>query len=463
MNNQALNKSKSNSKLFIIIGIVIILLIVSCLLFIKKKKTKTTTEIATIFSSEQPIVIKKDKKYGYIDIEGNIIIEPKYDYASAFNGKYATVKLDDTYQVIDRKGEMKMSSSYSSDIKYISDEKIWIINNQLYDSDLKKLTNDDVNVQYEDHGYLRWTNYSTNQGGIMNAKGKITYTYNFKQGESYLGFDPSDIDDTLNKRYCRLVLDNKKYAIVNCDTGKMIYDYTNKYIYSKDDNIYNVYTDTNDSTVESVIYVQNDKIAYQSPHSKVELSYIDGYVTIRDNSKDYNNMYSYYDTKTDKIIATKPEKVNSSSYLSKWETITGFTVFNCGTGKGIMKKDKVHIDCQWSSIDFFDVLLYQYLKSQGKNYIMTKKDNKSYIIDLKNGNTVMEFNSNYINASLSTFIYYIDNDTKEKVIYNLLTGKTMTTKTENYIYMYPNYITVTEGTKKSYYNTNFKLIYEESN
>lgn len=462
MNNLNFNKRKFNYKLLIIFAVVIILVIASYLLFIKKSKDKSTTDISAIFDPDQPIVVKKGKKYGYIDIEGNILIEPKYDNASSFNGNYAIVAFNDTYQVIDRKGEMKIETSYLTDIKYVSDYKVWIIKNKLYDSDLKQLTEDDVTVRYEDNGYLSWNN--SNQVGIMNTKGKITYTYNFKDGESYLGLTTSDTDDSLKNHYCRMDLDNKKYAIVNCDTGKVIYDYTDKYISGKGDNIYTIYADNSFSSTSSVIYIQNDKIVYQSSNPEVELYYSNSYIIIEDESKSYDNRYSYYDTKTDKILTTKPEDINKSSNVNEWETVTGFNIFNCSDGKGIMKNDKVHLTCQWSNIEYFDILLYQYLKSQGKNYIMAQKDNKSYIIDLKNAKTIIEFNTTNINDSdTSTFINYIDNDTKEKVVYNLLTGKTLTTNGKNYVYMYPNYIIIEEGNKKSYYNTNFKLIYEETN
>lgn len=277
MNN---NKKKFNYKILIIVVIAIILAIGGYLLFTKKSKNKLTTDISAIFDSDQPIVVKKGKKYGYIDIDGNILIEPKYDNATSFNGNYAIVRLDGTYQVIDRKGEMKIETTYSNDIKYVSDHKVWIIKNKLYDSDLKQLTEEDKVVSYEDNGYLSWTN--SNQAGIMNTKGKITYTYNFKDGESYLGFTSSDTDDSLENHYCRVTLDNKKYAIVNCDTGKVIYDYTDKYIYSEDDNIYTLYADSGYNSKASVVYIQNDKIAYQSSNPEVELDYSNGYIIIKD-------------------------------------------------------------------------------------------------------------------------------------------------------------------------------------
>ena len=40
----------------------------------------------------QPIVVKKDGKYGYINTKGKFVIEPVFESASNFNGNYAIVK-----------------------------------------------------------------------------------------------------------------------------------------------------------------------------------------------------------------------------------------------------------------------------------------------------------------------------------------------------------------------------------
>lgn len=44
--------------------------------------------------------IVKDEKYGYADLEGNIIIECKYDYIKLFDSNVAIVKMNDKYGVI---------------------------------------------------------------------------------------------------------------------------------------------------------------------------------------------------------------------------------------------------------------------------------------------------------------------------------------------------------------------------
>ena len=113
-------------------------------------------------------------------------------------------------------------------------------NGKLYNGSLEIISADDVVVEYEKYGYLNWEKDSNKTAGIMNYKGKITYTYNFLDGEYYIDIQPSSNDNTLKERYCRVNIDNKKYAIVNCDTGNVVYDFTDKYISVDGDNIFHI-------------------------------------------------------------------------------------------------------------------------------------------------------------------------------------------------------------------------------
>lgn len=468
MNNQ--NNNKSNKKiLFIIIAIVIVIVGI----FVAKNfigKGTGDKKIDSLFSSDSPIRVKKDKKYGYIDSNGNFIIQPQYDYATDYYGDYAEVALETTvednkvkvYQIIDKKGNVKATAKYSSDIEYVDDYDIWIINDQLYNGSLNKISADGIKVDYEKYGYLRWENDSNKTAGIMNTSGKVTYTYKFADGEDYLGVSPSDTDKTLKERYCRITIENNKYGIVNCNTGKVVYDYTDKYISDEDDNIFEVSVKDNYEFV-SIMYIQNDKIIYQSSSKNVDLYYSSyGYVQIRDDDKDYSQKYSYIDVSTGQITDKQPSSSNDTDDLDEWEEFSKLTKFSCSTGYGLMSGDKEKIPCEWSEIEYFDLLLYKYLSSNGKKYVMAKKDDKTYLLNLKDGKAAAEFNSTYIYTdSDSTFIYYEDSKTNKKIIYNLITGKSISVENETNLDTYSNYITLEEDGKLNYYNMNLKLIYTE--
>ena len=468
-NNINNNKSKKKLLLFIIGG----LLIIAIVLFVGYKFFgNKNSDINAIFDDDALIKVKKDDKYGYINSNGKFVLDPVYEEATDFQKNYAIVKTTaniegtnrEIYQLIDKKGNAKAQAEYYTDIKYVPEYNIWIINDQLYNGSLKKISSDKVKVEYEKHGYLIWKDVDQKSAGIMNTSGKVTYTYKYQTGEDYFSITPSDTDSTLTERYCITNVNNKKYAIVNCDTGKLVYGYTENYISDEDDNIFQI-SKHDPWEFVTLMYVQNNKIAYQTNSKNVDLDYYSsGYVQICDDDKDYSNRYSYLDIKTGNISSSQPSDSNNdvNINLNEWETLTGITKKSCGNGYGLVKGEEEVLPCEWYSIDYFGSLLYQYLTSKGKNYVMARKDDKTYIVDLKNGKAVAEFNSSYIyDDETSTFIYYKDYSTNEKIIYNLITGRTIKTNDNNSLNVYSNYITIKENSKKNYYNANLKLIYSE--
>ena len=66
-------------------------------------------EIAESFSEELALVYT-DKKYGYIDTKGNTVIDFKYESANSFSGGLATVKENGKWLIIDNKGTIKVDN-----------------------------------------------------------------------------------------------------------------------------------------------------------------------------------------------------------------------------------------------------------------------------------------------------------------------------------------------------------------
>ena len=228
-------------------------------------------------------------------------------------------------------------------------------------------------------------------------------------------------------------------------------------ISDRDDNIFEIY-DKNYQSYE--IYIQNNKVTYQGEHDDVSLQYYNGYIEIRDSEKDYNERYSYFDTKTGQISKTQPDDYISDS-LSAWEILTGNIERENGK-YGLINGDKTVLGFEWDTIDYFSVPLYQYLKSKGKDYVLAKKDEKTYLVDLKNGESVKEFSTlDVYDSEMSPLLKYSERGTNETTIYNILNGKSMITKKENSVYTGSNYITIEENDKTNYYNLDFKLIYTE--
>ena len=464
--------TKKNSLIIVIVGIVLVLAIILIIINFIPNKSKTEQKaINDIFNPNQLIKVKKDDQYGYINTKGKFVTNKLYDEATNYYGEYAIIQTEaeidgvtkTVSKIIDKKGKTKVEIQNKAE--YIEKYQLWLIDEKIYDNSMKQISPSDVRADYEDSGYFVWVNSKTNTGGIMNEKGKITYTYKFNEGETYISIEPSDTDESLEERYCRVNIENEKYAIVNCDNGKVIYDYSDKYVYVEDDNIFKV-KDHETYDLHSIMYIQKDKIMYQSESKEIDLHYYPRYLKIRDGSKDYSERYTYLDTITGKITTKAPTTSTSDEIeLNEWEAYTNTKKFNCSTGYGLMNGDKVTLTCDWNDLEYLDVELYKYLDTQGENYIYGKKDNKWNLIDLKTKKALVEFNSSYITTpENTTFIYYTDQDTNNKKIYNLLSEKTLSIKSSLGLTVYSNYITVKDTTNKTlkYYNTDLELIYTEN-
>lgn len=89
----------------------LILFLVSCSKPIKEY------EYASEFS-EGLAAVKIDGKYGYIDKDNNLIIEPSFDNANSFHNGKAWVKVEDKYGIIDKKGDFFVEPQFNEILNY---------------------------------------------------------------------------------------------------------------------------------------------------------------------------------------------------------------------------------------------------------------------------------------------------------------------------------------------------------
>ncbi len=468
-NNNYDNKPKKNKVLLIVIIAVIIGIAV--FLGIKFLGGKNTvSDQASTISEGDPILIEKGDKYGYIDTNGNVIIPFKYDDAWSFIGGYTRVSeitdvdgyLDELFYLIDTKGNIIYTANSSRGILYYDRYDVWIINGKLYNGSLKQLSADSITVDYKDNGYLSWE--SEKSAGIMDYTGKITYTYNFSGDEDFLSINVPDVSATLKEKYCIVNVENKKYAIVNCETGKVVYNFTDYYISEYDNNIFELSLKSNFEFVSS-IYIQNDQIIYETNDQNIDLYYdSSGYVKIDDSNKPYSERYSYINILTGEITQEKPSvDIPTITSIDIWEEYTNYKQQSCDNGGySLVKDDTVVVPCGYDSFKYFDLNLYKYLVSKGKDYVLAKKDRKTYLVDLKTGQVVEEFNMpSVITREDSSFVYYQDDN--GTYIYNLISGKSFTTSdVDAKVYIRSNYFVIKQDSKSDYYNMDCKLIYVDS-
>ena len=161
-----------------------------------------------MFDLTNPIPIKVNGKYGYIDTKGNIIIEPKFEYGWDFIGKYAlvTIKEDDSSSntlncLIDRNGNIQnianMSEVNINNVNYGA----YLIGGKLYNLDLEQISPDSMKVEssYGEEGYFTYSipekekeedEYGLikykDEYGIINSLGEIVYSTDKRIGVQYL-------------------------------------------------------------------------------------------------------------------------------------------------------------------------------------------------------------------------------------------------------------------------------------
>lgn len=456
-------KQKVKKVLPIIIALIVILIIITTLFFTFGRKNDGKI-IGLTFDSNKPIPVNQNELYGYISASnGKEIIPAKYTVANPFYGDYAIVTLKEDgntkYCIINKKGEVKLSSLTS--IKYITEYGLYIVDNMLYNQNLKALTDDNVKVSYKGLGYSSYIKYNKDnkaiEGGVLNNSGKKVYSYKFKDSEEFFSCTISEADERLEEEYAKINVDNKKYAIINLKNGKVVYDYTDKSILVDNDNIFTISSDDNQ---KSIICLAKNKIAYETSDN-IEISYYDidnKILQIYDSTKDYSNRYSYYDLKSNNILSEKPAKETSNAI----ESLTGYKSFSSNNKHGVMKGDKTILSCEYDDIEFLSPTTFNFIKSKTrKELVLAKKDGIYELINLKNKKSIFSFKASSVDLySQSTFVKAKLSDSRETYVYNMLTGKSMSFDSDSQVSVFSNYIIVTKNNTKTYYNTNLKEIYK---
>ena len=496
---------KSNNSLktilFVVIGIILICAAGFGISKILPKKTNndTKTDNKVEANPDSLILIKRDSKYGYIDTEGNVVVDFEYDSATEFYGNYAMLSRQEeveengykrkarVYYIIDTKGTVKNKSvlpSYSTTYnKYFEDEGRWVYDGKIYDSNFKQLSPNDAYVILSSSyatsiDYLPYYDEKNNKFGIINSEGKITFqtTGESVSGKSYrLSYTKKD--SNFKNRYCSLTVEYKTSTIVNCDTGKVVLDFIDHEISTVSSNIF-YYSERQEGTYNyaySYMFVDNDKIIYQiEPAIGASMYYYDGYLSVKENKS--ADRYYYIISKQEKTtkIPTKEELglddktnvdtsiIDKTEIKDEWEQLTGYTKFTCTSGYGLIQGDKVKLPCEYYKINYLPVSMYKTLKAKGKEYVIVAKDDIWHVLNLKDGKVVYDMSRYYPSLNDdNVLLTYKDETTGKKIVLNILTGKVFEIEEDVTITIYSNYFTARYKDRKEYYNNNFKLIYTE--
>lgn len=479
------NKSNGYIK-YIIIAILAVALIVGGFFLIKNffGNSKEGEKFASIFDPNNLIAVKNNGKYGYINSEGKTLIEPKYDKAGDFQGGYAVVYNPESdgnsYQIIDKNGNVKLSSPSSYGIKYYSDYEIWVVDGGLYDSKFSRISPIDLVVEYEGNGYLTFTSSLTDESGIMDYKGKIVFKWN--ETSIYADIVENDYNQDELLAVVESYYPSDREVVVSLKTGNILFeleDVDNNYLSEDGNGIFYYYnmSEENGYSNKTWLYFYNNQLAYKITDQVYDLTVYDYNNGILELNYGYDyedkgkeKRYYYYDLKNDTLLTEKPKKSYPSNInIDLSESRNEYKKISCSGQYGVIRGDKVVVPCEYDSVEYFSDNLFKYIESKGKALVLIEKDEKIGLFNMKNKKIVTTFDSDDISDyDNSTFIkitlYESDGETiSGYIVYNLLSGKSMTfVKSDDYEFnIYSNYVTVKKDNKKIYYNTNFKEIYVE--
>jgi hypothetical protein len=159
-------------------------------------------------SSQTGVVFTKNKKYGFMDKEGNVTIEAKYDDLKEVQGVFIASE-DGKYGIIAEDGSVKIDFQYAN-IEYNKQADIYIAEDESYQS---YIIDNEFNVQLE--GILSTVN--TDKGYLkIKIDDEIKY-YNFK-------FEEKQSKEILTSNTLYLSKKDGKYGFVDKD-GQVVVDY----------------------------------------------------------------------------------------------------------------------------------------------------------------------------------------------------------------------------------------------
>ncbi len=234
--------------------------------FFLNKADKVLTDIRVYASDNDPIMISKNDKYGFVDYTGEVLVNPKYSYAEDYINGYAIVKdASNLPLVIDKGGkEVIKTGDYFNMVRagnniIVSKATDKGLKYGILRSDLKQILDFKYDlINYKD-GIYTFTN--GNYVGILNSKYKEVYKFKLNDFDSKaIDINPSTITDS-NKVMYAVVTINRSSVILNIQNGKVVTTQTLNTIIPEDNNVF--YEDKGNG-IKEYYYVYNDKLMIDS-------------------------------------------------------------------------------------------------------------------------------------------------------------------------------------------------------
>ncbi len=467
--------TKIDKKIAIGVGLSLVLLASLIIVFANRHRRDVVLE--NIFDPDAPIAVQFEDTYGYVNRQGETLIEPAYLTAGPFYGQYAAVSLADgdreIYKIIDTKGSTILTSTSANKPRYYKEYGVWLVDNKIYSSELKKLAGGDRHITYIDKGYFAYQENDAKASGIIDYQGKKVFSWD----ENYISVDISKTAYDESLPYAAISNYEERESIISLRTGKELYtlsDPKNRYLEVEPDNVFRI-IDRQDSykTVEW-LYLSDDKIAFQTSEEIYDIS-IDDYLKnilkidygVNYEAAGRSERYAYYDVANGRFLDAKYGASESTTKNDWMEKIYGYKTYTCSGLYGLMEKDKILTDCTNRRISFLPRQTYDYMNMYYQKPIaIIEGDADVLIYNLREHRELAHYEvASLTSTDDSTFLivteYESDGFTKKNyVAYNLITDAALEFASTASIAVHSNYLVVTENGKDTYYDVELDAIFE---
>ncbi len=160
-------------------------------------------------SSENSVIFKKDEKYGIMNIDGTVALEPKYDDLKEAKVGSFIAKKDNKYGIIDTQDQTLLEFKYEN-IVYQKDADLYIADNQNFESEIIDNT------------------YKTQLSGMLldfnNDEGYIKMIINDERKYYTFKFEEKQDTEILKNQNLYLRKKDGKYGFVDKE-GNVVVDY----------------------------------------------------------------------------------------------------------------------------------------------------------------------------------------------------------------------------------------------
>lgn len=466
----------SNTKKIILasMGVLMCLFIIFAIYKVNNDKSLEVDEsLGILFDTDRPIVIKKDDMYGYILKDGEILLEPEFLSASPFwNGYAAVSKKENEFEIIDKDGRQIIKAMSSQEPEYYKECGVWLIDNKLYDKDLKVIFDDDSRLEYVSQGFFTYMKNDKKESGIVDKKGEKVFTWE----SDYITVSISESFKELDDHYALVSDYEAREEVVSLKTGKTIYkieDVTSKYLRQEKNNIFRIINRSESYKTEKWLYLKDSKIVYETVDEiySLELVSIAPDIIKIDYGQNYKDIkrksrYDYYDVDSQKYVE---EPSLHDMELEKFRIGFTYGVYTENKKFGLKIGESVAIESMYDKIDFLEYDLHKYLyEFENTEYVLLENDDKTLFYDIRKNKVIREFPSTsyskYKDSSFLTFTIYESNGYTKKgyLIYNVLTGQSLELDKTDEFKVDTNFIfVVTIDNEQSYYNIELKKVYEK--